>query len=317
MALAGLVSAEAEDVYRRLRVTGTLRAGALRAGAVDGELDPAAPGVAELLELGVAFRSGSDGQMIKSIDPAAALRLLIEARQDEMVSFQSRILEGWARLTRMVPLSVDAGAGATDGIRVLTRVEDIVARTAELYSSPKQHLRGTETGIFPTRMLNSVPATARARVRMIYDADYQRTGSGAAVVERSLAAGEGVRLRNALPIKMLHVDDYVALLSADRTGQNAILIHAKPIVDMLADWFDMLWDHPTTMRYPVGGAESHLNVAQRDVLKLMLACDDETIARRLELSVTTVRRHIKTIYRALGVNNRFAAGLAAAKLAWL
>jgi DNA-binding NarL/FixJ family response regulator len=79
----------------------------------------------------------------------------------------------------------------------------------------------------------------------------------------------------------------------------------------------MLWDHPTTMRYPVGGAESHLNVAQRDVLKLMLACDDETIARRLELSVTTVRRHIKTIYRALGVNNRFAAGLAAAKLAWL
>jgi DNA-binding NarL/FixJ family response regulator len=56
---------------------------------------------------------------------------------------------------------------------------------------------------------------------------------------------------------------------------------------------------------------------QRNVLTLMLSSDDETIARRLELSVTTVRRHIKAIYRALGVNSRFAAGMAAAKLNWL
>lgn len=314
MALAGLVSAEAEDIYRRLRGTGFLRT-----GHSGGELDPRTPGLVELLDLGIAFWSGVDGQVIGSVEPAVALRLLIEARQDEMITFQSRILEGWERLTRMLPTSLDAGGGTMDGVRVLTRAEDVVSCTAELYSAPKRHFRGTETGIFPTRFRNSLSAAVKAglRVQLIYDAGYHRSADGSDVVGQSIAAGEEVRLRSRLPVKMLHVDDGVALLTTDRTGQTAVLVHARPIVDMLGDWFDMLWNHPTTMVHPVGGAGTTLNAAQREVLELMLACDDETIARRLELSVTTVRRHIKTIYRALGVNNRFAAGLAAAKQRWL
>src|SRR4051794_36933012 len=150
MALAGLVSAEAEDVYRRLRGSGSLRT-----GHSAGELDPRTSGLVELLELGIAFCSGVDGRDVGSVEPAAALRLLIEARQDEMITFQSRILEGWERLTRMLPTSLDAGGGTMDGVRVLTRVEDVVACTAELFSAPKRHFRGTETGIFPTRSKNS------------------------------------------------------------------------------------------------------------------------------------------------------------------
>lgn len=314
MMLAGLVSAEAEEIYQRLLV-----AGSARTGLADDELDPSTPGIAELLELGIVFRSEDDRTVIRSVDPPAALRLLIEARQDEMISFQSRILEGWTRLTRLLPTSLDAPVGRVDGVRVLTRAEEIVACSAELYSSCQRHLRCTETGTFPTRPRSSAPIAVQAgrRAQMIYDADYPRTGAGAVVVDRSVTAGEEVRLRNRLPIKMLHVDDNGALVAADRSGRSAILVRAKPMLAMLADWFDMLWQHPATMTYPVGGTASGLTDAQRDVLTLMPSCDDETIARRLELSVTTVRRHIKAIYRALDVNNRFAAGTAAAKLNWL
>jgi DNA-binding NarL/FixJ family response regulator len=49
----------------------------------------------------------------------------------------------------------------------------------------------------------------------------------------------------------------------------------------------------------------------------MAVADDHGIARRLEISVTTVRRHIKAIYEMLGVDNRFAAGVLAAKHGWL
>lgn len=304
--LAGLVSQDAEETYRRLRL-----AGALRVGTCADEVDPTSPGVAELLDLGIACRTGPDERLIRPVDPAAALRMAITARQHDMISFQHRILDGWARLSHLMPSVVDGG-GKTAGITALTRTTDIITRTAELCAAPKNRLRGTENGAFPTRP-SIPPARTPARRQMIYEIDYQRTDPGARVVDRAAGAGEEVRLRPRVPCKMLHVDDAVALVT---TEQGAVLVHAPALVTMLAEWFDLLWAHPTTMAYPVG-TESGLNPVQRNVLTLMLASDDETIARRLEMSVTTVRRHIKAIYRALGVNSRFAAGMAAAKLNWI
>lgn len=317
--LAGLVSSEAEVVYQRLRASG-----ALRIGTGPDEVDQGMAGVVELLDLGVVFHDGHDGA-IRAVDHAVALRLLIEARQSEMISFQNRILDGWTRLSKLLPSSLDHGGGdgRTDGIRVLTHVGDIVTRSAELYSAPKSRLRGTENGAFPTRPGGDRGRTpyptprSDVRFQVLYEIDYQRTTAGARVIERAEQAGEEVRLRHRVPMKMLHVDDTVALVSTDRGGQSAVLVQAPAVVAMLAEWFDLLWENPTTMSYPVGGTPTALNPVQCDVLKLMLVNDDETIARRLQMSVTTVRRHIKSIYRALGVNSRFAAGMAAAKLNWI
>ncbi|GGP99509.1 hypothetical protein GCM10010249_17110 [Streptomyces roseolilacinus] len=44
---------------------------------------------------------------------------------------------------------------------------------------------------------------------------------------------------------------------------------------------------------------------------------DDPIARHLDVSVRTVRRRIARIMEMLGVQNRFAAGVAAAQLGWV
>ncbi|MFJ8694985.1 hypothetical protein [Streptomyces roseolilacinus] len=44
---------------------------------------------------------------------------------------------------------------------------------------------------------------------------------------------------------------------------------------------------------------------------------DDPIARHLDVSVRTVRRRIARIMELLGVQNRFAAGVAAAQLGWV
>jgi len=44
---------------------------------------------------------------------------------------------------------------------------------------------------------------------------------------------------------------------------------------------------------------------------------DETIARSVDTSVRTVRRHISSVMENLGVNSRFAAGAMAAKRGWI
>jgi DNA-binding NarL/FixJ family response regulator len=171
LTLAGLVSGEAESLYLRLRAAGTLRQDTFHeSGAA----------AAELLETGIAFPAGAEEAVVRCVDPATALRLLIGRRQRELVDRQDQIIEGWRKLSAMLP-----------------------------------------------------------------DSDLSET--------------------------------------PDRNG------HGDP-----------------------GPAEIQLRV-----LRMMPTDDDAAIARRLRLSVSTVRRHIKSLYLILGVNNRFAAGMVAAKRGWV
>lgn len=317
--LAGLVSRAAEMLFLTL-----LARGSARIGTAPGEVDIDTPAAGELLELGLAFRSGHHDNLIRPVDQAVALRLLIERRQDEAVRAQRRILDGWARLATLLPCDVGgSSAGELDGVVPLADSGEVVTRAAELYPSAKRRMRGTETGDFltrPTRDRVRFPPRAAithgARFQMIYQAAYASTPIGADIVERSRQHGEEIRLRADVPLKMLHVDDSVALLSTDRTAQTALLVRAPAMLAMLAEWFDLMWTDATTMA-PNRDDEVPLTPTQRRVLELMAVDADEAIARRLRMSITTVRRNVKAIYTALGVDNRFAAGVAATKRGWL
>jgi hypothetical protein len=316
MTLAGLVSQEAESLYRRVRAAGTMDAEMFRsAGTAAGEL----------LDTGIAFHSGQDGGVIRPVEPATALRLLLGHRQNELVERQERIMAGWQRLAALLPPAFDASPGEhVDGIRVMTNFDEVVTRAAELYPSPKQRLRGTETGAFPTRpttsRIRTPPAgSVRAGVRfqMIYHAGYLDTKAGSEIIRDSARSGEEVRLRDRMPAKMLHVDDSVALLGIGQTARTALLVRSEAILAMLAEWFDLLWNDPATVRLPDDTNEPAPDDLQLRVLRMMPTDDDTAIARRLKLSVSTVRRHIKALYLMLGVDNRFAAGMVAAKRGWI
>jgi DNA-binding CsgD family transcriptional regulator len=55
-----------------------------------------------------------------------------------------------------------------------------------------------------------------------------------------------------------------------------------------------------------------------ELLNLLLACaNDCAIARRLNISVRTVRRRVARIMDILSVHSRFAAGAAAVSLGWV
>lgn len=317
--LAGLVSPAAETLFLKLAARGSARI-----GSSPGEVDIRSPAAAELLDLGLAFRSGDQDSLIRPVDQAVALRLLIEQRQNETMIVQRRILEGWARLVTLLPRDVGGGSlGTVDGVVPLANFDEVVTRAAELYPSAKRRMRGTETGDFPNRptkdRMRTPPKVALdsgARFQMIYQVNYVSTPAGSKIVAESARLGEEIRLRPDVPVKMLHVDDTVALVSTNRSAQTALLIRSPALLGMLAEWFDLLWTDPITM-VPGGADDPTLTKGQRRVLELMAVDGDEAIARRLKMSLTTVRRHVKAIYTALGVDNRFAAGVVAAKRGWI
>jgi hypothetical protein len=316
MTLAGLVGPAAESLYRRLSAVGSMAAEEFRASGV---------AAVELLDTGIAFHSGHDDSLIRPVEPATALRLLLGRRQGELVRQQERIMAGWQRLTALLPPAFEGSPNAqVDGVRLMTNFDEVVTRAAELYPSPRQRLRGTETGAFPTRPTKNRVRTppegsvrAGVRFQMIYHAAYLDTQAGSEIIRDSARSGEEVRLRERMPVKMLHVDDSIALVGIGHAAQTALLIRSDAILAMLAEWFDLLWTDPATVRLPDDTDQPAPDDIQLRVLRMMPTDDDTAIARRLTLSVSTVRRHIKVLYQLLGVDNRFAAGMVAAKRGWI
>lgn len=138
------------------------------------------------------------------------------------------------------------------------------------------------------------------------------------MIEMSVAAGESARIRARLPLKMLHVDNKVALVALTDTGLDGSLLVSSPqLLAALRDWFELLWrdDATTPVHSTVDGG---LSAAQRQVVRLLVSgLSDEAIARASEMSVRTVRRHITAMLEMLGANSRFAAGAMAAKRGWI
>jgi DNA-binding CsgD family transcriptional regulator len=318
--LSGLVSAPAAELYSRL-----IANGALPIGTGPSAIDLNAEATRELLGSAVAFRSGQDDGLIRPVAPAAALRTLLERRHEELADMQKRIRDGWRRLENQLTAAVvGSPTSGRQGVEVITDGPRISAIATELYHSSKEEFRGTETGDFTTRPSAnrgfkppSAAIEAGVRYRYLYEASAYNKAWGRQVIREAIAAGEQIRLRKLMPIKMMQMDRKAALISVDRSATAAVLVRSPDVLAMISEWFDLLWDDRlTTVIDPTD--QPGLKPDQMQVLRLLPSADtDESIAKSMGTSVTTVRRHIRAIYEALGVNTRFAAGAAAVRRGWI
>jgi DNA-binding CsgD family transcriptional regulator len=182
---------------------------------------------------------------------------------------------------------------APDGdVRVVAGAERVAAAAEALCATAAKHIRLAGAWRSPVPARQSVDLRCR-----ILCPPGPRVATGRAEL----------RFHSGLPVELVHVDDTVALVVF--APGRALLARSGSLVAMTGEWFDRMWE--TTPN------QASISDRQRRVLALMAVADDHGIARRLEISVTTVRRHIKSIYEMLGVDNRFAAGVLAAKHGWL
>ena len=160
----------------------------------------------------------------------------------------------------------------------------------------------------------------RVRCRSIYDVSAMDDPVARRVIRACAEAGEQARLLPQVPMKMKLADQTTALLPLTPTGMaGALVVRAPVIIAALREYFELLWERATPLspQRPVVPAD-RLTPAQQAVLELMAAgLNDDKIARRTGMSVTTVRRHITAIVHRLGVSSRFAAGAAAHRRGWI
>lgn len=150
---------------------------------------------------------------------------------------------------------------------------------------------------------------AGVSVRLLYPHSVRTDPAFVGYASLLTRAGGEIRTVDRLPAPVTVLDRSVALLPGP-SGAGPVEITAAPVVDRLLWTLSYTWDHG--WRCPGDGEPEELRTA---ILFMLANGDkDETIARRLGMSVRTCRRHVASIMTELNAASRFQAGLLAARV---
>ncbi|GAA1801794.1 helix-turn-helix transcriptional regulator [Actinomadura chokoriensis] len=239
--------------------------------------------------------------------------------QEALADYQ-RLLGGYQR---MRDLSANTSATADPSVRQLAQLvtdSDEVSRlTSRLLGSVQRewlalssHAPAEPMDASGGAAVTPSPVERGARCRAIYDSDCLKEVATRDKLEMIAATGMQVRILPRVRMSLRLADEATAILPLTAAEASAVLlVQSSVIAGALREYFDLLWERAI----PFGGMGRNsggLPEIQVKILRLLVqGLSDEGIVERVDLSLTTVRRHIKTLRESLGAKTRFQLGVVA------
>lgn len=233
----------------------------------------------------------------------------------------SRALPYLAGATAKVPSPVAMHEEPLDGeVIAQTNLPDVVESLVGNARGDLSWIRPTQADARNEEQLLDVVRDAVAdgrRCRGIYPVTALRDAP-LAMAERA-RAGEEVRVLPEIPIRLMVVGTTHALFpdSLGTAESTRMVVRQSGLVGAATLIFDLLWARAATVaEFSPGSADGG---TQRRFLLEQLAtgAQDEQIARRLGISLRTVRRRIAEVLDELDASSRFQAGVEAIRRGWL
>jgi len=324
--LGGLMEPEVIDAYARLRDQDGCpedQAGDLLGAAI----------VEVLTEWGMAHvrpPTPADPAWLQPASPDLALQGVLAGHQHRLARDQELLLQGQRRLpgaqARFSMGMTSDGRRPGHLVTVVTDRRQISDLSASLVNAARMDwmtLENLATDMPLNEDFTQPPlpvAGGQVHCRAIYAAAAMDDPAARQIIQACAEAGEQARLLPSVPMKMKLADTSTAMLPLTPNGTaGALIIRAPVILAALREYFELLWERATPVQAGrQAPRDDRLPVMQQKVLELMAeGHNDGAIARRLAISVSTVRRHVTTIMDRLGVSSRFAAGAAAQRRGWI
>jgi DNA-binding CsgD family transcriptional regulator len=198
---------------------------------------------------------------------------------------------------------------------IFAMVRDLVLRGRGdlLWLRPDQW-RGPREARMTALVADALRDSGRAS-RAIYPLHATREGPD--MLAGRAAAGEHIRVLPEVPTRLLVIGD-THVVFPEPLGYADIplaVVRQGGVVDAMTQWFELLWERAAT---PAVVARGGRRDQRRFLLQQLAAGDhDEQIARRLGLSLRTVRRRVADLMTQLGADSRFQAGVEAARRGWI
>jgi DNA-binding CsgD family transcriptional regulator/sugar-specific transcriptional regulator TrmB len=151
-------------------------------------------------------------------------------------------------------------------------------------------------------------------IRTLYHHTARFNAPSQAYVAAASALGAQYRTAHELFGRLIVFDRELAFIPSLGGSWGAVLIREPSTVAYLCEIFDQTWEQATPFADAAAeGLERVSREIDETILRLLAGgLKDETIARRLGMSLRTTRRHIAEIMDQLNAESRFQAGVAAA-----
>jgi DNA-binding CsgD family transcriptional regulator len=155
---------------------------------------------------------------------------------------------------------------------------------------------------------------AGRRCRAIYPLRAVNEAPG--VLQQRAAMGEEVRLLPELPTRLIVLDGTHVVMPEPLGFVHSprLIVRQRGIVELATLYFSQLWTQAVPLEEP---AVPHDEQRRFLLEQLASGAQDEQIARRLGLSLRTVRRRVADVLAELGASSRFQAGVEATRRGWL
>lgn len=132
--------------------------------------------------------------------------------------------------------------------------------------------------------------------------------------------GGELRVAPTVPLLVVIYDRTTALVPVDPTNcrRGALEIRSPGLVALACALFDHLWLSASAFDVARTGTATDVPATQRLLVRLLAEGQtDEAVARRIGVSVSTLRRMLGPVMTTLRAKSRFQAGVRAAELGWL
>jgi DNA-binding CsgD family transcriptional regulator len=282
--------------------------------------------MATLEKIGLVSRTPGEVSRYLPAAPDVGLEALIMSREAELGHVRTL-----ARLWMADYLEGQRESGP-ELFEVVTGSEAVLHRFDQLQRSAADEVQVLDTPPYAgpagpsTNDLEFDLLARGVTCKAIYDRAALEQSPGAIEwINQYVDAGEQARVANNLPFKLATFDRRLAFVpqSLDqRDVSGAIVVHPCSLLDMLLYIFDQLWDESVPIMadglLAVPGEQPKRPGSDERKLLALLATGmtDQAISRHLGWSYRTTRRRIAALMAELGAENRFQAGLAAAKAGW-
>ncbi|WP_405004037.1 LuxR C-terminal-related transcriptional regulator [Kitasatospora purpeofusca] len=264
------------------------------------------------------------------VSPERGLELLLRRQEEELARRQQELAVSKAAVARAVAeYATLRSATLVDGGERLVGLDAIQAKLETLTARLGTECLGVMPGgaqsaasLAASRPLDEDALRRGVSLRTIYQDSVRNDPETFAYTQWMTGLGGRVRTAPVLPPRMLVFDGTTAVVPIDpeNTRAGALCTEEPGIVASLVALFEQTWETAV----PLGGdprpedAGTGLSPGERELLRLLsTGLTDDAAAKRLGVSVRTVRRQMAALMERLEAASRFEAGLKAAQRGWL
>ncbi|MFE7593775.1 LuxR C-terminal-related transcriptional regulator [Kitasatospora sp. NPDC057512] len=266
---------------------------------------------------------------LRPVSPERGLEILLRRQEEELARRQQELAASKAAVARALGeyAKVRADTPVSDHERLLglDAIQDkLEVLTARLTTEVLAVMPGgaqSAASLAASRPLDEDALRRGVSLRTIYQDSIHDAPETLDYARWMAGLGGEVRTAPVLPPRLLVFDRSTAVLPIDpeNTRAGALCTREPGVVASLVALFEQTWETAAPIADdPDGAPPLTLTAGERELLRLLsTGLTDDAAAKRLGVSVRTVRRQMAVLMERLDAASRFEAGLKTARRGWL